>query len=62
MLNFSDMAIKIISRTEFENAGKLWALSVDNGAIVVRKRDNAICFIDLNTKKLYALNGIARMG
>ena len=56
------MAIKIISRTEFENAGKLWALSVDNGAIVVRKRDNAICFIDLNTKKLYALNGIARMG
>lgn len=56
-----DIKIKKISEKKFLKRKKTWAVTIPEGAIVVRGRDKAICFQDLGTGALYALNGVARM-
>lgn len=60
-MKFDDIKIQKVSRKDFEEAGKTWPLKVPEGLIMVRSRDNAICFNDSSwDRQTYALNDVAQ--
>jgi hypothetical protein len=56
-----NIAFQKINKAAFEAAGLTWAVTVHEGAVAVNTVNKAICFIELKTGKMYALNGVAKM-
>ena len=56
-----NIKMKKVGKQDFEIRGLVWPLTVESGLLLGRTTDKMVCFNDLNTQTLYALNGIARM-
>lgn len=60
---FEDMKSKRVSKSQFEEQGKVWPLTIPKAVLLVKKASysgGAICLIDPEQPKiLYAVNGIA---